>query len=210
MSLIAGFGLLIACTNNNGDSDAVDGGGDATVPQCTMGPFGGAVSGAMDMHCMDDAGAIVQPTDQASCHPPADAAPPPDDGGMDDGGMKALYGPTMFNSEGDDDDCKYHVKWSATPVCRNGGVTFTITVTKKADGKPATGANPYTESVLLPAHVAAGSPTTNETMPGVYTIGPIIFDQPGKWFVRFHLYGDCDDTLDTSPHGHAAFFVNVP
>ena len=48
-----------------------------------------------------------------------------------------------------------------------------------------------------------------ETSPGTYTYGPIRFDASGKWTVRFHLYEDCVDG-DTSPHGHAAFFVTVP
>jgi hypothetical protein len=51
---------------------------------------------------------------------------------------------------------------------------------------------------------------TTETQPGVYTIGPHILDQSGKWYVRFHLFGSCEDTEETSPHGHGAFWVNVP
>ena len=52
--------------------------------------------------------------------------------------------------------------------------------------------------------------STEETSPGTYKIGPIVFDRPGGWVVRFHFFGSCDDYLDTSPHGHAAFFVTVP
>lgn len=203
MSLLAGCGLIIACTNNDGKADAGDGSAETSV--ACMPPYGGPVMGAMDAHCKSDGGDMIQPTDPASCHPPPDAGMT-----MDDAGMDGMYGETMNGSEGDDDDCKYHLKWSSTDVCRGGDVTFTLTVTRKADGMPATGANPYTETVLPPAHLAGGNPTTKETMPGVYTIGPVRFDQPGKWYVRFHLYGDCEDTLDTSPHGHAAFYVSVP
>jgi hypothetical protein len=35
------------------------------------------------------------------------------------------------------------------------------------------------------------------------------FDASGKWTVRFHFSADCADAVD-SPHGHVAFFVNVP
>ena len=41
---------------------------------------------------------------------PADAAAPEPDGGA----PTSDYGETLFNAEGDDDDCKYHVKWTAT------------------------------------------------------------------------------------------------
>jgi hypothetical protein len=40
--------------------------------------------------------------------------------------------------------------------------------------------------------------------------GPVIFDAPGDWTLRFHLHEECDDTLDDSPHGHAAFHITVP
>ena len=33
---------------------------------------------------------------------------------------------------------------------------------------------------------------------------------PGKWTVRFHFNEICCDVNSDSPHGHAAFFVNVP
>jgi hypothetical protein len=28
--------------------------------------------------------------------------------------------------------------------------------------------------------------------------------------VRFHFYEDCLDLLPDSPHGHAAYFIDVP
>jgi len=216
MSLFLGLGMILACTSDDSKKDGGTDGNPSDAPaeakMCMM-PYGGAVMGMADNHCIDtDGGMIVQPTDPMSCHPPADA------GSNDAGGP--MYGTTMLNAEGDDDDCKYHVKWTATPLCNGGATTFTLTVTRKTDGKPATGANPYTETVLPPSHLAGGKPTTQEIMPGVYTIGPVIFDQStsgcsaaamGKcWYVRFHMFGDCEDTLDTSPHGHAAFFINVP
>ena len=55
----------------------------------------------------------------------------------------------MFGNESDDDDCKYHLKWSATPICEGSpGVIFTVFTTHKIDsvdgsaGSPLTGANP--------------------------------------------------------------------
>ena len=61
------------------------------------GPTGGPVSGALDKHCsLPDGGVIAQVTDLSTCHLSADA-------GTTD------YGPTLYNSSGDDDDCKYHL-----------------------------------------------------------------------------------------------------
>jgi len=145
----------------------------------------------------------------ASCHPDGgivmDASVPMDDAGA------GTFGDTMNNAEGDDDDCKYHVKWTSTPVCEGtGGVTFTVTATKKADGSWLTGAGPDAEVFLNDTHPSPSAGKSTETGPGVYTMGPIQFDAPGKWTVRFHFYGECDDGPADSPHGHAAFFVNVP
>jgi hypothetical protein len=45
---------------------------------------------------------------------------------------------------------------------------------------------------------------------GVYEVGPITFDQSGTWVVRFHIFEDCSDAPADSPHGHAAFYLDVP
>lgn len=162
---------------------------------------GGPASGTA-ADCTVDGG-MAQTVDPASCHP--EAGPDPDAGGPEPAGDP------MNGSEGDDDDCKYHIEWSSTPVCRDGNVTFTVTLTKKADGKPATGAHPYAEIVLPPSHTSPNTmPTSAEPQPGVYAIGPHKFDQPGKWYVRFHFYAECEDFPASSPHAHGAFFVNVP
>ncbi len=164
---------------------------------------GGPVSGAADTHCSGDAGPIVVTVDPAACTADAGAADP-------DAGATGDYGDTMFNQEGDDDDCKYHVKWSSSPVCENADVTFTVTATTKVDGTPLTDANPDLEVFLNDTHPAPNSsPHATETSPGVYTVGPIRFDKPGQWTVRFHFREECTDTED-SPHGHAAFYVSVP
>ena len=49
----------------------------------------------------------------------------------------------------------------------------------------------------------------------MYKVGPIRFDAAGNapghyWTVRFHLYEECNDSPEDSPHGHAAFYVSVP
>ncbi len=130
------------------------------------------------------------------------------------------FGPTHAGSESDDDDCKYHVKWLATGATVTDDVYFQVDLTTKADGKPASHlvatARPLVAEVYVdngdPAknHGAPNSePTSQETdVPGRYVLGPIRFDQPARWTVRFHIYPDCDDG-DTSPHGHAAFFFDA-
>jgi hypothetical protein len=162
------------------------------------GKVGGPVTGAADSHC----GADVTATSASSCHPDAGAV-------ATDGGMEAEV--IRYNAEADDDDCKYHLKWTSTPITENADVTFTATVTRKTDGQPATGANAMLEIFLSDTHPAPNTNvTTMEMTPGVYTVGPVRFDQAGNWTVKYHLYHDCEDTLDDSPHGHVGFYVEVP
>jgi hypothetical protein len=194
--------LLTACSSSSTPAVTAD-----------AGPGGGPVPGTAPDHCMG----MKMPTDEAACHPTdagTDAMPDHDaaSDAMDDGmSMSGEFGPTMIGSEGDDDDCKYHLRWSVTPTHVNEDQTFTVTITRLADGKPATGAAPDLEVFLDETHPAPNSnPKAVETStPGTYTVGPIRFDASGKWTVRFHVYEDCVDG-ETSPHGHAAFFVTVP
>jgi len=164
-----------------------------------MGPAGGPVSGALDTHCtLPDGGTMVTVVDPAACQ-------------ISDGGVVTDYGATMYNSEADDDDCKYHVKMTASPVYENTDVNFTVVATKKADGTPATGAKVDGEVFLDTTHPAPNSgQKVTESPPGTYKVGPIRFDKAGQWTVRFHLYEQCDDSVEGSPHGHAAFFIAVP
>jgi hypothetical protein len=134
------------------------------------------------------------------------------DGGADDGGGSggSTYGPTLYNAEGDDDDCKYHVSWKSTAVKENVGVFFYVNAIRRVDGKPVTGANVQVE-VYIDNHPTPSTDIPNtESAGGNYKIGPIVFDEPGKWTVRFHFYETCSDQPQDSPHGHAAFFVSVP
>jgi len=163
------------------------------------GPTGGPVSGALDTHCSEgDGGVRAQVVDLSTCH----ASVPP---GSPD------YGPTQYNSEGNDDDCKYHVKFTGTAVRQNENVTFTVTAATLADGQPAAGANVEAEVFLNTTHPAPNSgQATTEKPGGVYDVGPIRFDASGRWTVRFHLHQDCQDSTEDSPHGHIAFYIDVP
>jgi hypothetical protein len=159
-----------------------------------------SVAGAADTHCKD---AVT--VDPAVCH-----QTPSEDAGDADGGESGGndYGPTMVGSEADDDDCKYHLKWTSASRS-DGNVDFTLTLTTKADGKPVTGAPIDIESYLDDTHPSPNTTqVVKETSPGVYSVGPIAFDRSGQWTVRFHVHEECNDS-EQSPHGHGAFFVQV-
>ncbi|SRR6266540_196074 len=170
------------------------------------GPAGGPVTGALDVHCKDgDGGQIAEAI--GACMAPGGGGTA--NAGSGSGG--AEYGETLFNAEGDDDECKYHVTWTSTPVRKGGGVTFNVTVTRLGDGMPAHDANLEAEVFLSDTHPAA-SPEQAAEAPagsGKYAVGPITFDTAGRWTVRFHMYDECADAPD-SPHSHVAFYVEVP
>jgi hypothetical protein len=154
----------------------------------------------MDNHC----GGHYVSVDQAQC-----SAPPSGNDTGDD------FGATLFNTSGYDDDCKYAVRYSASGLCANGDTFFTVTVADAIGGTPVTGAASNgnmvrAEVFLTDTHPANTSKSTStEISPGVYKIGPIQLDSKGQWTVRFHFFENCTD-LPTSPHGHAAFLVDVP
>ena len=159
------------------------------------GPAGGPVPGALDDHCVSVTPIVVNP---ASC-----TAQSPGD---------ATETPTVHhNAESDDDDCKYHISFTATPVRLNQNVTFKVTVTALAGAKGAvTGANPSIEGVLNAFDVLPNVGTkTTESPPGTYTITPVKFDKPGRWELTYHLFETCNDLPD-SAHGHASFYIDVP
>ncbi len=179
------------------------------------GPAGGPAPGSADMHCIDPSTGdmITQTTSQTDCQfrPPPDAALPPDAPGTTGPDAPPEFGVTMYGTSGNDDDCKYHVSWTATPIYENDNVFFNVVATSTTVSGPVTGANIYAEVYLNDTHPA---PPTNqsamESPPGTYKVGPIQFDAPGMWTVRFHLFENCLDYADDSPHGHAAFYVDVP
>ena len=190
-----------------------------------------AVMGAEDTHCGSGASLMKQPvgicyTDEApanaaSCEvefqPNAAAAAPDggatsDDAGAasDDGGGSSDYGDTLSNATGYDDDCKYQLSWTATPVAVGKDVTFTVTATRLSDGKPAHCAGVSAEAFLDNTPAVPTRASSEMGSSGKYAVGPLRFPQSGQWTVRFHLYEECSDSMEDSPHGHVAFFVNVP
>lgn len=116
----------------------------------------------------------------------------------------------LTGSSGNDDDCKYRVEWTSAAGEGESETIFTVKLTSLADGKPVTGADPNVEAFLTDTHPAPNSDQkATETEPGVYTVGPVAFDDAGKWTVRFHFFEECSDS-EASPHGHIGFYVNVP
>jgi hypothetical protein len=209
----------------------------------TCGSPGGAVAGSKDTHCSMNGMQVAQVTTicpMGAATPASDASGAnvsssgdgsaaedaggdagtagPDDGTCGD----TDYQPTMNNQSGSDDDCKYDVSWTSTPICENGNVYFTVTVKRRAfsgggsavggDEPPMTGGTVSPEVTLNCTRPAPNSNPTFVEEPagsGTYKVGPIQFDRKGKWNVRFHFNECCDDGM-TSPHGHAAFWINVP
>src|SRR5580693_8825611 len=123
---------VVAVASCSNSSPATDAGSDAGAdgPAMCANP-GQATPGPADNHCQ---GQPVQVVNPASCHPDAGA----DDAGGDAGPVDTCeFGDTMFGMEGDDDDCKYHVSWTSTPICEGAaGVIFTATVTNLTDNSP--------------------------------------------------------------------------
>lgn len=218
---VVAVGIVVACSSSSGGSSVTLGNVDNLLePNAgTCASPGGAVLGPQDNHCeAPDGGEIIQDTTTAGCY--ADAGP---DSGGDDGGGDAgnigncgdnAYGATMDNNWGADDDCKYNVLWTSTPICENVPVYFTVSAVRRQDNMPLTGANARPDVVLNCDHPIPNTPTPRdpspEISPGTYLVGPITFDQPGKWVFRFHFNEDCLDIADDSPHGHAAFYIDVP
>jgi hypothetical protein len=178
------------------------------------------VVGRLDTHCDGVTPIVVNPSSCSAPAPTADAAAPADDGGA----AAPEFGDTMYNAAGDDDDCKYSVSYTDSPTVKvNQSMIFKLVLRKLADGTPATGAaGPKGESVNIESFLSAQEshvlPNTTPPMTatetpansGIYTISPVVFDASGRWVVRFHFNENCTDNLEDSPHGHAAFFFDVP
>jgi hypothetical protein len=154
---------------------------------------GGPVDGDADSHCDGVEPAVV---DFGACT-------------LRHGDEEDEYGEPMFGTEGDDDECKYHLVFVPGEVRRNEPVDFHLTLTHLADGSPATGAAPNLEAFLDETHPAPEGGTAKELGDGKYTISGAEFDAKGQWTVRVHVFEGCADG-ETSPHGHAAFWLDVP
>ena len=211
---LAALALLGALTgaacSSTGTAGSTGTGGHTGTP-------GGPVEGPADAHC----GTKSQVTSEAACHPTAgtggnsstasSSATTGAGGSTGAGGEESEYGATLENAQGDDDDCKYHIAWTSTDIYQNTDVTFTVVATTKTDGKPVATGELDTEIFLNDTHPAPNSAKkVTESPAGTYKIGPVRFDKAGKWTVRFHIHEECSDLTEDSPHGHVAFFVNVP
>jgi hypothetical protein len=197
----------------------------------------GEVIGPPDTHCVAAGGTLMiqpigvcdvidparLPSNASSCSVSFDedagagATSSPDAAATVDAGLASGdYGPTMYGAAGNDDDCKYYLSWISTPIQEHVDTYFTVTALRLADMKPATCAGIIPDVSLDPTdggfsiHPLPGTPPSPEIAPGVYRVGPLPFDKSGTWTVRFHLFEECGDSREDSPHGHAAFFVNVP
>lgn len=203
-----------------------------------LGPVGGAILAEADDHCL---GVPQRVTPESCTVPAADDAgsgshPDGVGGGAGEGGAASheeggghsdcnethdvAYGPTLSNSSGWDDDCKYDVSWTSTPIRKDQDVTFTIeakSLTTDHGLEPlVAGQLPLSRvDVYQPCQPTRRGPIQNskatirESATGTYTAGPLRFDQAGRWVVRFHFYEQCLDS-DASPHAHVAFFLDVP
>jgi hypothetical protein len=206
---------------------------EAPSVTATCGSPGGAAEGPSDEHCNGVAPEVVDPSacsiaDAGASTDGGDASTTDsgDAGATDEGSVPGPcgengpdYGATMYGTEGDDDDCKYHVSYTYTPVCQNDGTYFIVTAHYLTrHGAPLEHACAFAELCLNDTHPAPNSdarpPTGRQIVvegePGTYTIGPVTFDEPGNWTVRFHFNEICCDVVPDSPHGHAAFHVRVP
>ena len=216
--IIALFVSALAGAACNGTAAAPDGGGGGASTGADS--PAGVVIGPLDSHCTaSDGGLMIQtigacevddpttvPANTASCNVTFN------NGTVGDGGVPVSdYGTTMYGSAGNDDDCKYYISWTANPIAENANTFFTVTALRLADMTPATCAGIRPDVSLSISHgVPAPANPSTEIAPGIYRVGPIKFDAKGIWTVRFHLFEECSDAPDDSPHGHAAFYVNVP
>jgi hypothetical protein len=168
----------------------------------------GPVSGAADTHCQGPQGPIVQ--EIGMCLTGAAAAASEADAEAEE---EESFG-VFYGTEADDDDCKYHMQFASSCAALNQPVTFSLKLTTKSDGDPATGAAPRNLEVYMaddPEHVSPSNDIESKESPGGnYEIGPVVFDRAGRWVVRFHVFDTCSDVPEDAPHGHAAFYFDVP
>lgn len=178
---------------------------EADEPAACVG--GGApASGPADTHCTDSSGApIVQSIGACVTGATGAAAPAGEDVPEQEFGV-------FYGTAASDDGCKYDVSFSHSCIVQNQPVTFDVTLRNKSDGSAATGARPTTvEAYMESGHISPSNTFRGPEGPsGTYAIGPVVFDRPGRWVVRFHFFETCSDIPADSPHGHTAFYIDVP
>jgi hypothetical protein len=197
----------------------------------------GVVPGPVDAHCADRPLGVSDPSiclvSGASPGPSAGGA----DSGASPSGAAGLgtagadcnlshdsgYGDTLYNASGADDDCKYDVTWSATAIQKSQPFTLTVTATDKTTGAPLDSitdqapGKPALSRIepFMPCEPSHLAPTSDYAAPvtrlgpGKFAVGPVVFDESGRWVVRYHFYEECLNNV-TTPHAHIAFFVDVP
>lgn len=189
------LGLMTAGAACSGD--------EADEPAACVGG-GGPVSGPADTHCIDSSGtAIVQSI--GACMTGAAGAAAPESDAVEEFGV-------FYGAAASDDGCKYDVSFTHSCIVQNEPVTFDVSLRRKSDGSAATGARPTTVEVYMEdGHISPSNDFRGpERPPGTYAIGPVEFDRPGRWVVRFHFFETCSDIPADSPHGHTAFYIDVP
>ncbi|HEY2743704.1 MAG TPA: hypothetical protein VGL86_03745 [Polyangia bacterium] len=197
------FAFVFALGLTGCGDDTTSGATDMSIAPDMVMCSGGPVTGAMDKHCYDDGGAEFIAVDPAQCTV---------DGGDDSGGPD--FGDTMYNSSGNDDDCKYAVSFTIpSGICDMGNTFFVVTLKDALTNTGIAGAMDVRPEVFkndaANTPVSTATSTTTDMGGGVYKIGPVKFPSSGSYTIRYHFYENCTDT-PTSPHGHAAFFLNVP
>jgi hypothetical protein len=196
LSLLSCFALIgSACSDDDSD------GGECIGE--------GAVAGEPDDHCIAEDGSEIEQA-IGMCATGGEEAEEGEEHEHEEEEEHAI----LTGREADDDDCKYHVRFENTCVAVNQPVTFTLSLTRKFDGMPGAGTVPAYPEVFLADDLSHVTPSNNITAregpAGTYAIGPILFDVPGRWVIRFHYFENCSDLPPDSPHGHAAFYIDVP
>lgn len=226
--LLTGFVLAPGCTSTDDDA--------STPPATCTVKGGGPVAGPEDAHCTDGAGeAIVQPVGQC-LHGELGAGGAGADGAHGHGGAgdadhehagaggadadhehaagsEEPY-EVRYNDQAADDDCKYDASFSTSCLELDKPVTLTFTLRQRATGELGKGAKPNSPEIYLASNPQHISPslgiTATEGPSGQYAIKGVVFDTPGRWVVRFHYFEECSDLPEDSPHGHVAFYLDVP
>jgi hypothetical protein len=125
------------------------------------------------------------------------------------------YGDPLPTLEGPDDQCKYSLHLTTTPLVVNQPVTFTLDGALLAGTTPMTNATPRVEASLDDPSLddtrvlALPDVKSDESAPGHYTIGPVTFDAPGVWTVRFFFFESCTEDAPDSPASRVAFALTV-
>lgn len=220
LGLASVFALGVACSDEE----------DASLAQCVGAVGDGAVAGTPEPHCQGaDGTPIVQAIGECVSGAAGEDEHEHETGSVDAGEEEHEHADAgaedehehgeeehaiNVGREADDDDCKYHVSFTNTCVAVNQPVSFTLSLTRKMDGMPGSGTNPAFPEVYLadePSHLSPSNDITAREGPaGTYEIGPIVFDEPGRWVIRFHYFDTCSEVPADSPHGHAAFYIDVP